>query len=235
MPPAETYRDSGNRLLDRISPDDMDRLAPSLRRVTFELRQVPQQPGAEAEYVYFPTTAMISLLVVPEDDEPVEVLTVGREGMAGLSAAWGTGAARTGSCARWGGGPPAAGPRDPAGDGFVAGAGRGDPPVLGVRARGVSQAVACNALHPVEERACRWLLMCHDQAGGDEFPATHEFMAYMLGVRRQTVTVVAGTLQQSGLIRYTRGRVRVLDRAGLEAGSCECYATIAAAYDAAFS
>jgi CRP-like cAMP-binding protein len=88
---------------------------------------------------------------------------------------------------------------------------------------------ACNALHPNDERLARWLLMCQDRVGGDEFPLTHEFMATMLGVRRATVTVTAGTLQSAGLIAYRHGRVRVLDRAGLEAAACECYAHMRAA------
>jgi CRP-like cAMP-binding protein len=92
--------------------------------------------------------------------------------------------------------------------------------------RYANQTIACNVLHPTEERICRWLLMAHDRAGTDEFSLTHEFLAEMLGVRRQTVTVIAGTLQAAGLIRYRRGIVRILDREGLEAASCECYGVL---------
>jgi CRP-like cAMP-binding protein len=94
-----------------------------------------------------------------------------------------------------------------------------------------SQAIACNALHTVEARACRWLLMIHDQAGCDEFPMTHEFLAFMLGVRRQTVTVVAGALQAAGLIGSRRGVIIIRDRARLEEASCECYAAIRGYYE----
>jgi CRP-like cAMP-binding protein len=92
--------------------------------------------------------------------------------------------------------------------------------------RVAGQGIACNALHTVESRASRWLLMVHDQAGRDEFPMTQEFLALMLGVRRPSVTVVAGALQNAGLISYRRGVIVILDRAGLEGAACECYASI---------
>jgi CRP-like cAMP-binding protein len=95
----------------------------------------------------------------------------------------------------------------------------------------ISQSVACNHLHSVQERMCRWLLMTHDRVGADEFPLTQEFLAQMLGVRRPSVTVVAGILQQAGLIRYRRGRIAILDRAGLEAASCECYGVVRREFD----
>ncbi|HWY85807.1 MAG TPA: helix-turn-helix domain-containing protein, partial [Gemmataceae bacterium] len=91
----------------------------------------------------------------------------------------------------------------------------------------ISQSIVCNRRHSVEKRMCRWLLMSHDRVGADEFPLTHEFLAQMLGVRRPTVTAVAGTLQKAGLISYHRGNITVLDRKGLEAASCECYQVVA--------
>jgi CRP-like cAMP-binding protein len=94
------------------------------------------------------------------------------------------------------------------------------------------QSAACNALHHVQERCSRWLLMAHDRVGGDEFHLSHEFLAVMLGVRRQSVTVVAGTLQGAGLISYKHGRIKILDRKGLEAASCECYAIVRRKFDA---
>jgi CRP-like cAMP-binding protein len=95
----------------------------------------------------------------------------------------------------------------------------------------IGQSTACNQAHAIDERMCRWLLMCHDRVGGDEIPLTQEFLAQMLGVRRPSVTVVAGMLQKAGLIRYSRGRITVLDRAGLEAGSCECYEAVRREYE----
>lgn len=90
----------------------------------------------------------------------------------------------------------------------------------------MTQLTACNMVHPVDERCCRWLLMAHDRMHGGEFQIRHELLAMMLGVRRQTVTVVARALQSAGLIGYARGQVRILDRKGLEGASCECYAII---------
>src|SRR5204863_5318248 len=90
----------------------------------------------------------------------------------------------------------------------------------------VSQQVACNGLHSVQERCARWLLLTHDRVGADEFPLTQEFLAQMLGVRRASVTVAAGALQRAGFIRFRRGRLTVLDREGLEGSSCECYRVI---------
>jgi len=95
----------------------------------------------------------------------------------------------------------------------------------------LSQQVACNGLHSIEERCARWLLLTHDRVGADEFPLTQEFLAQMLGVRRASVTVVAGTLQQAGFIRYGRGRVKVTDRSGLEQASCDCYRVLREVFD----
>ena len=93
------------------------------------------------------------------------------------------------------------------------------------------QSTGCMALHPVQERCCRWLLMTHDRVRQDEFHLSHEFLAMMLGSTRPTVTIVAGTLQKAGIIRYTHGRIRILDRKGLEKASCECYSTVKGHFD----
>jgi hypothetical protein len=93
------------------------------------------------------------------------------------------------------------------------------------------QSTACMALHSVHERFCRWLLMTHDRVGRDKFQLSHEFAAMMLGSSRPTVSLVAGTLQKAGLIKYTHGKISILDREGLEAASCECYATVRSHFD----
>lgn len=98
-----------------------------------------------------------------------------------------------------------------------------------------SQSTACNHAHSVQQRMCRWLLMTHDRVGADEFHLTQEFLAQMLGVRRPSVTVAAGILQKAGLISYQRGRIRIADRAGLEAGACECYEVVRQEFDRLFS
>jgi CRP-like cAMP-binding protein len=95
----------------------------------------------------------------------------------------------------------------------------------------IAQTTACNHVHSVQQRMCRWLLTTHDRVGADEFHLTQEFLAQMLGVRRPSVTVAAGHLQRAGLIRYRRGRIRISDRAGLEACACECYDSLRREFD----
>ena len=95
----------------------------------------------------------------------------------------------------------------------------------------IMQSTACMALHPVQDRCCRWLLMAHDRVRREDFDLSHEFLAMMLGATRPTVTVVAGTLQKAGFIRYKHGRITILDRKGLEGASCECYATVKGQFD----
>jgi CRP-like cAMP-binding protein len=96
----------------------------------------------------------------------------------------------------------------------------------------VQQTVACNALHSTEERMCRWLLMMHDRAEGEALPYTHEFLSHMLGTNRKSVTLAALSLQRAGLISYSRGKIKILDRRGLEKVSCECYAIVKERFDA---
>ncbi len=232
MSATPRFRDSGNDLLDRLPDDEFDHIEPLLQRVTLTLRQVVHEYEAEVTHVHFPTTALISLLTVLQEDDPVESATVGKEGFVGLAASLGVDESphrvicqMVGDSLRL--------PVRP----FLKALVRG--PVLtrlvqryvAFSLRSTGQGIACNALHTVEARASRWLLMLHDQAGRDEFPMTHEFLAFMLGVRRQGVTVVAGTLQTAGLIDYRRGTIVVLDRAGLEQAACECYATIRGYYE----
>jgi CRP-like cAMP-binding protein len=225
-------RDSGNDLLDQLPAEEFDPLKPFLQRVNLSLRQVIHQHEAEVTHVYFPTTGMISLLTVLEEDDPIEVATVGREGFVGLVAALGVEVSphqamcqMVGDCLRL--------PVHP----FLE-ALRRSPALarlvhryVAFSLRSTAQGIACNALHTVEARASRWLLIVHDQAGRDEFPLTQEFLAFMLGVRRQTVTVVAGALQSAGLIGYRRGVIVIRDRAGLEEAACECYASVRGYYD----
>ena len=214
-----------NRLLASLSPDDYGRLAPSLRVVPLILKDILHKPGEPIRDVYFPAGGFCSIVTVLNDGSMVEVATVGREGMAGMSAIMGDGAspsatmvqAECDACYRM--------------------------PVKAFRAemdrRGrfyelltryalalvgiVMQSTACNAVHTVEQRLARWLLLAHDRVGKDDFPLTQEFVAMMLGATRPTVTIVAGTLQKAGLITYHRGHLTIVDRERLEAASCECY------------
>jgi CRP-like cAMP-binding protein len=224
-------RDTGNGLLDLLPQAEYDWLEPDLQRVSLTIKQVIQQFDTDIVYVHFPTTALASLLVVLEEDDPVEVSTVGQGGMVGQSVWLGAELIPHRVICQMSG----QSFRLPARK-FLEGVERG--PVLlalvkkylAFTIRDFSQTIACNTFHTVEARASRWLLLIHDQAARAEFAITQDFLAYMLGVRRQTVTVVVGALQTAGLIRVRRGFITVLDRDGLESASCECYATSVKAY-----
>jgi CRP-like cAMP-binding protein len=218
-----------NRLLRALPQKDYERLAAKLERVTLGFKQVVYEPNAPIGHVYFPLSGVISLLTVMDEGGPVEVATVGREGMVGLPVFLGDGevpgrafAQIAGDALRM------------EADDFRAEA-RHPGPLQRLLLRytqalltQVAQSAACNRLHSVEERCARWLLQTQDRVRADQFPLTQEFMAQMLGVRRATVNVAAGILQKAGFITYTRGRITILDRPGLESASCECYAIIKA-------
>lgn len=221
-----------NRLLAALPDAVLDRLRPRLEETALGLKQVLYEADRPIEHVYFPRTGVVSLVIAMADGLMVEVGTVGNEGMVGTPVFLGAEKSPTKAFAQV----PGEALRMRAED-FREEIGSGGPlPDLIRRytqamVNQISQSVACNHLHSVQERMCRWLLMTHDRVGADEFSLTQEFLAEMLGVRRPSVTVVAGILQQAGLIRYHRGRVTVLDRAGLEAASCECYRVVRREYD----
>lgn len=183
-------------------------------------------------HVYFPKSGMISLTVLMENGKEVEAATIGNEGMVGLSVADGLAFSPTKAISQISG----EGVRIPV-SGFLKALKRGGTLDKLVRRysafslRYASQTIACNLLHSAKQRMCRWLLMCRDRVEKEEFMLTHEFLAEMLGVRRQTVTVIAGTLQTASLITYRRGVIRILNRRRLEDASCECYGVTKAFYD----
>lgn len=217
-----------NQLLAALPPAESARLTARMTEVTFGYKDVIYRAGGPIEHVYFPLTGVTSSIVIMAEGASAEVAGIGREGMLGVSTFLGNDRSHEEVVCQV---PPCRCRKMRAAD-FAAEVEAGG----AVRAmayrylRGVlavaARHTACNALHPAEERCARWLLECHDRVGGDEFQLTHEFLATMLGVRRATVTVTAGSLQTAGLIRYRGGRVTVLDRAGLEEVSCECYAAI---------
>jgi CRP-like cAMP-binding protein len=216
-----------NRLLAALPPADYKRIAALLDVVSLKLKSVLHKPGEPIRHVYFPGNGFCSILTVLEDGNMVEVATIGNEGMVGTSMVLD--------------GSPPSSTTMVQGEGdtcyrMTAGAFRDE-----MNRRGafydlltrfaqafvgfVMQSTACNAVHSIEQRLARWLLMARDRMGGDNFPLTQEFVAMMLGATRPTVTVVAGTLQRAGLITYHRGHVTILDGRKLEASSCECYRT----------
>ena len=216
-----------NRILALLPVDEFEGLRPALERVRLETRQVVVDVGAPIEHVYFPETAVVSIVSVMPDGSAVETATVGHEGMVGIPVFLGAGSMAAQAFAQV----PGDALRMSAGD-LRAEVRRGGvlPDVLGRYTQAlfthVAQSSACNRLHPVEQRCARWLLATHDAVGADSFEMTHLFLSQMLGVRRATVTEVAGRLQNAGLIEYGRGRIRVVDRPGLEAAACECYGII---------
>jgi CRP-like cAMP-binding protein len=216
-----------NRFLAALSPHDFSLLAPHLRTTTLERGVVLHDVGEEIEHVYFPHTGMVSLVAVMQNGATVETATIGRGGVIGASAAlgarstFGRAIVQLPGSAAW-----------LAASQFHAAA--NDSQVirhLVVRYNDlllaqVQQSVACNALHALESRLCRWLLQTHDCVDGDAIPLTQEFLGQMLGVRRTTVTIAARLLQSAGLIRYRRGLIHIVDRAALEEIACECYAVV---------
>jgi CRP-like cAMP-binding protein len=218
-----------NRLLRAIPAEEYARLLPHLEPIALEPMQYLADIGAPVTHAYFPENGIISLLSRLADGTLIENGTVGSEGMAGIPLVLGvdwTPAAITGQV------PGVARRVDattfrallPELPGLRALLGRY---MLYLTAQ-VSQSLACNSVHTVNERCARWLLMTHERVERDEFALTHEVLAQMLAVRRAGVTVAAGALQQAGFIRYSRGKVAIVDREGLERAACECYSIIQA-------
>ncbi|MBW4419139.1 MAG: Crp/Fnr family transcriptional regulator [Myxacorys californica WJT36-NPBG1] len=229
-------RSTQNKLLSALSEGEYERLVPYLEFVSLPFKQVLYEPNQPIEYVYFPNSGVISMVTITEDGETVEAATTGNEGMVGLAVLLGVEQSPLQVIAQ------VAGDalrmrsevfrREVTPDSLLY--------TLLLRytqalISQLSQTVACNRLHSVEERCCRWLLLCHDRVGAQEFFLTQELLSQMLGVRRASVSVVAAILQKAGLIRYTRGKVRILDRQGLEAASCECYRVVKTEFDRLFS
>lgn len=185
------------------------------------------RPGEEVDTVWFPTTAVLSVVTVLKSGQEVETCTIGHESAFGLLNALGAPTAINRVVAQV----PGKALRMPALRLKAAAALSGSIANLIVRhaqakTAQVQQSAACNAVHSVDQRLCRWLLMTQDRTRGDSLPLTQEFLAFMLGVQRTTVTGAARALQAAGYIRYSRGKIEIVDRGGLEAGACECYASV---------
>lgn len=222
-----------NRLLAALPAAEFDAIRPSLRTVPIKVKQIFHRAGEPLRDVYFPNGGVASVTTVMTDGSTVEIATVGNEGFVGISAFFGGDETAEESMLQV---PDTSAEVMSVAD-FRRAMARPGAFADGVRryAQGLMalsmQSTACMALHPVQERCCRWLLMTHDRVGQDTFQLSHEFLAAMLGSTRPTVTVVAGTLQKAGIIRYVHGMMTILDRPGLEAASCECYATVKARFD----
>ena len=223
-----------NLLLQRLPAADRARIEPGLARVTFDLGEVVQEVGKPLSAVYFPEGGTYSTLVTMSDGRAAETGNLGHDGFIGLAAFFGHKIAHSHVICQM---PSQA--RAMAVDEFITEMDRGGAfrSVLTDCAFAITlqgfQTAACNRLHAGDQRLARWLLVSHDRAGTDRFPLTHDYLAYMLGVRRATVTELARALQLTRIIEYGRGVVNVLDRERLEKQCCECYWRIRQAFHAA--
>jgi CRP-like cAMP-binding protein len=221
-----------NHLLAALPQEEYERILPHLGQVSFKLGEVVYESGGQMDHIYFPTTAIISLLYMMENGSSAEMGIAGNEGLVGVALFMGGNTMPNRAVIQSAGG-----------------AVRMKAKVLQDEfARGgafqrlllrytqalltqMSQTAVCNRLHAIEKQLCRWLLLSHDRLDSDELVMTQELIANMLGVRREGVTSAAGRLQEQGLISYVRGHIQILDRRGLEAAVCECYKVVKDEYD----
>ncbi len=221
-----------NRLLAALPPEEWQGWKPRLEYVKLPLGQVLSESGGVQSHVYFPTTSIVSLLYVMENGASAEIAVVGNEGVVGISLFMGGESTSSRAVVQ------------SAGDAYrvqartIKDAFNEAGPLLHLLLRytqalitQMGQTAVCNRHHTLDQQLCRWLLLSLDRLEGDELVMTQELIGNMLGVRREGVTTAALKLQAAGLIRYARGRMRVLDRAGLEERTCECYAVVKREYD----
>lgn len=222
----------GNRLLAALPREEYERLWPQLRQVSFALGEVVYEFGGQLDYVYFPTTSIVSLLYTMENGSSAEMGLTGNDGVVGIALFMG------------GGTMPNRAVVQSAGDAIrmkarllqdeFARGGQFQQLLLRYTQAlitQISQTAVCNRLHSVEQQLCRWLLLSHDRVKADELIMTQELIADMLGVRREGVTVAAGRLQDAGAISYVRGHIKILDRQKLEETVCECYRVVKNEFD----
>ena len=223
-----------NRILASIPSKQYKRLQSQLEPVTLAFGQVLYEPQKTIEFVYFPLDCLVSLLTAVDKRRTLEVGMVGNEGMAGMPFILGIGVSGVRALVQGGGGAlrMASAPfrvefnRNPALQDALYRY------TYALMAQ-ISQTAACNRFHEGEARLCRWLLMTRDRLGSDEFRLTHEFLAHMLGLRREGVTEAASALKERKLINYARGKIRILDVRGLKASSCTCYQIVKSVFDRA--
>jgi CRP-like cAMP-binding protein len=225
--------ETGNLLLASLSPSDIAALRPHLKPIHLEHQKVLFEAGDIINAVYFPITAVISLVVGLSTGEMVEAAMVGRDGLVGASSALDGNISLSRAIVQLSG---TAGMCEV---GELKGAAMQSTTLLSTLIRHeqtlysqAQQSAACLASHHVEPRLCRWLLRARDLAGSDTLNFTQEFLAEMLGVRRTSVTVVARTLQSAGIVKYARGKIQITDVEALREAACECYETVRSHYEA---
>lgn len=216
-----------NHLLARLSDEHLEPLCPVLEKVHTHVKELAHERNSAIPYVYFPSTSSFSNLITLEDGSAIEVGTVGNEGFSGVELlADASMATETCICQIEGYS------LKIKKDDFVRALREcaalrhlADCYLQGYLAQ-LSQSVACNRKHSLEARFARWMLVTHDRVRGQEFFLTHEFLADMLGAQRPSVSIVAAAFQKAGVLQYSRGHVKILNRARLEAEACECYAFV---------
>lgn len=227
MPPVTKQGAPANRLLAALPKEEYQRLLPELRPVTLAFGKILYEPGAIIRHAYFPNDSIVSLISEVAERSTLEVAIVGNEGMTGISVFMGVARSRTRALVQCGGSAmrmkSAYLGRESDRSGALTRLLRRYSHSLFTQ---ISQSAACNRFHKVDARLARWMLMTHDRTGSDEFRLTQEFMSNMLGVRRERVNMAAGDLQREKLISYSRGMIKIRDRAGLETVACECYRII---------
>ncbi len=216
-----------NLLLAMLPDAEFQRWQPQLEAVAMPQDQVLTEAGEAASFAYFPTTAIVSLMVLTEQGGSTQIGMVGHEGMVGMALIMGGGSTPSRAVVSSGGQGIRVSAR------WIEAAFNQSPAVAHLLLRytqsmitQMAQTAVCNRHHALDQQLCRWLLLTLDRLPGNELLVTHEAIAHMLGVRREGVTDAALKLQKLGLIRYARGRITVLDRPGLVQRSCECYAVV---------
>jgi CRP-like cAMP-binding protein len=225
--PLKSFLAVENQLLGALPTEDLARLVPELEQIALSLGDVLYEPGGALDYIYFLTSCIVSFVYTMETGVTAEMGLVGNDGVVGIALFMGG--------------------RTMLNRAVVQVAGQAlrmrATTLLAEFARGgalqalllrytqarvtqICQTAVCNRLHSVEQRLCRWILLCHDRLKSNELVMTQEFISNMLGGRRQSVTVAAGQLQDAGLIHYCRGHIQILDRSGLETAACECYRVV---------
>jgi len=216
-----------NHILAALSPEVLDRLKDHLKLVPLPLGAVVYESGDAMDHVYFPTDSIVSLLYVMENGASAEISVVGNEGLVGVSLYLG-GESTPSRAVVQSAGSAFRLPRPRLKEEFNR---HGELLTLMLRytqclLTQMAQTAVCNRHHAVEQQLCRWLLLSLDRLAGNDLTMTQELIANMLGVRREGVTEAAGKLQSLGVIKYSRGKITVLDRPKLESLSCECYAVV---------
>lgn len=231
-PPGKLPGPRDNWLLAALAKSEWDRWIQSLELVDLPLGKVLIEPGGNTTHVFFPTTAIVSLLYVMENGASAEIAVVGNEGLVGISLFMGGHSTSSSAVVQ------AAGRAYRLTASVLMEEFNRGGPVLHLLLRytqalitQMAQTSVCNRHHAVDQQFCRWLLLTLDRLPASEIVMTQELLSNILGVRRASVTEAAGNLQKDGLIRYERGHITVLDRPGLERRSCECYAVVKNEYE----